>query len=235
MPTSSTRLRAYLGMGVAKLKLDVVLLLEERHTHRIFANTAEGFAALHAWIQEQGDFELSVCLESTGAIRTPVSAFCWLRATMEACTIVPPWSGIGRPKTCGAKRTKEMRPCWRATARTSNQLPGFPSPMRSWACATCSPTAMSRSRTCVQERTRVIAGRLDASLVKLITDHVSWLAERRKGVEHSIKQLLEQSADPKTPWERLQTILSFGWYAAASFIAHLGASGRFTRVAAVVS
>ena len=94
---------------------------------------------------------------------------------------------------------------------------------------------MSRSRTCVQERTRVIAGRLDASLVKLITDHVSWLAERRKGVEHSIKQLLEQSADLKTPWERLQTILGFGWYAAASFIAHLGASGRFARVAAVMS
>jgi transposase len=67
MPTSSTRLRAYLGMDVAKLNLDVVLLLEERHTHRIFANTAEGFAALHAWIQEQGDFELSVCLESTGS------------------------------------------------------------------------------------------------------------------------------------------------------------------------
>ena len=81
----------------------------------------------------------------------------------------------------------------------------------------------------------MIAGRLDAPLVKLITDHVSWLAERRKGVEHSIKQLLEQSADLKTPWERLQTILGFGWNAAASFIAHLGASGRFARVAAVVS
>jgi len=37
MSTLSTSLRGYLGIDVAKLKLDVVLLLEERHTHRIFA------------------------------------------------------------------------------------------------------------------------------------------------------------------------------------------------------
>lgn len=90
-------------------------------------------------------------------------------------------------------------------------------------------------RTAVQERNRLKAGRLDASLVKLITDHLEWLAERQKGVEQTIKQLLEHSAQLQTPWQRLQTIPGFGWYAAASFIAHLGAIEHFPKVGAVVT
>jgi Transposase len=75
MPTSSTCPKAYLGIDVAKLKLDVVLLLEQRHVHRLFANTAEGFDALHSWIQEQGTFELSICLESTGSYSDAIVRF----------------------------------------------------------------------------------------------------------------------------------------------------------------
>lgn len=60
---------------MAKLKLDVVPLLEDRHVHRIFANTTEGFTALHAWIQEQGTSELSVCLESTGSYSDAIVRF----------------------------------------------------------------------------------------------------------------------------------------------------------------
>jgi transposase len=82
--------------------------------------------------------------------------------------------------------------------------------------------------TLVQERNRLQAGRLETSLIKLTTDHLKWLAERQKGVEGSIKQLLELSPELKTPWLHLQTIPGFGWYAAASFIAHLGSIERFS-------
>ena len=74
-PTSSTSQKAYLGIDVAKLKLDAVLLLEEHHCHRIFANTAEGSAALHAWLQQQGASQLCVCLESTGSYSDAIVRF----------------------------------------------------------------------------------------------------------------------------------------------------------------
>src|SRR5215813_9954370 len=90
-------------------------------------------------------------------------------------------------------------------------------------------------RTSVQERNRLKGGRLDAFLLQLATDHVNWLKERQKEVEHETKQLLSKSVQLKTPWLRLQTIPGFGWYAAASFIAHVGAIERKPSVGAVVS
>ncbi len=44
-------------------------------------------------------------------------------------------------------------------------------------------------RTSVQERNCLKAGRLDASLIQLLTEHVNWLSERQKGVEQTIKQV----------------------------------------------
>src|SRR5262249_16134255 len=75
MPTSPTQLRAHLGIDEAKLKLDVVLLLEDHDVHRMFANTVEGFAALQAWIEQQGTFEFSICLESTGSYSDAIVHF----------------------------------------------------------------------------------------------------------------------------------------------------------------
>jgi transposase len=235
MPTSSTHLRAYLGIDVAKLKLDVVLLLEERHTHRIFANTAEGFAALHAWIQEQGDFKLSVCLESTGSYSDAIVRF--LLAQSYDVSLLNPATLVSYRKTKNMRRKTDKVDAYLLALYGKDEQPAAWLPisdevMRLRSLLACRDDLV---RTSVQERNRLQAGRLDASLVKLITDHVRWLAERQKGVELSIKQLLEQSADLKTPWERLQTIPGFGWYAAASFIAHLGAIERFARVGAVVS
>ncbi len=43
-----TMVTAYVGIDVAKTKLDVVLRLGERAIHQVFANTADGFAALDA-------------------------------------------------------------------------------------------------------------------------------------------------------------------------------------------
>ena len=43
-----TIVTAYVGIDVAKTKLDVVLRLGERAIHQVFANTAEGFTALDA-------------------------------------------------------------------------------------------------------------------------------------------------------------------------------------------
>jgi len=53
----------------------VVLRLVNQHIHRIFANTGEGFSALHAWLQEQGTLQLSVCLESTGSYSDAIGHF----------------------------------------------------------------------------------------------------------------------------------------------------------------
>jgi transposase len=235
MPTSSTDLRAYLGIDVAKLKLDVVFLLEDRHIHRIFANTAEGFAALHAWIQEQGAFELSVCLESTGSYSDAIVRF--LQGQSYHVSLLNPAVLVSYRKTKNMRRKTDKVDAYLLALYGKDEQPAAWLPISDEVMRLRSLLAYRDDlvRTSVQERNRLKAGRLDASLVQVITEHVSWLAERQKGVQHSIKQLLEHSVELKTPWERLQTIPGFGWYASASFIAHLGAIARFPKVGAVVS
>ena len=69
MITVLTTLTAYVGIDVAKTKLDVVLRLGERAIHQVFANTAEGFTALDAWLSSFGlsPAQVRICLEATGS------------------------------------------------------------------------------------------------------------------------------------------------------------------------
>jgi transposase len=235
MSITSTPPRVSLGIDVAKLKLDVVLLLEDRPTHRIFANSAEGFAELHAWIQQQGACELSVCLESTGSYSDAIVRF--LLAHGSIVSLLNPAVLVSDRKTKNMRRKTDKVDAYLLALYGKDEQPAawLPIPDEVMRLRSLLAYRDDLVRTSVQERNRLKAGRLDGYLIKLITDHVNWLAERQKGVEHSIKQLLEQSAELKTPRERLQTIPGCGWYAAASFIAHLGAIERFTKVGAVVS
>jgi len=119
--SSSNHLRAYLKIDVTKFKLNKVFFLENRHVHCIFANTEEGFAALHTWIQEQRTFDLSVYLKSIGNYSDAI-AFCSHRTSMDACLIRLCWSVLIRPKACGVKRTRSMHTRQFSTGKTNNHL-----------------------------------------------------------------------------------------------------------------
>ena len=64
-----TIVTAYVGIDVAKTKLDVVLRLGERAIHQVFATTAEGLTALDAWLSSFGlsPAQVRICLEATGS------------------------------------------------------------------------------------------------------------------------------------------------------------------------
>jgi len=57
MITVFPMLTAYVGIDVAKTKLDVVLRLGERAIHQVFANTPDGLSPA----------QVRVCLEATGS------------------------------------------------------------------------------------------------------------------------------------------------------------------------
>lgn len=58
--------KAVLGIDIAKKSFDVVLLQGGKRVHRSFANQAEGFEQLSAWLQERGIERVHACLEATG-------------------------------------------------------------------------------------------------------------------------------------------------------------------------
>jgi transposase len=65
-----------LGIDVSKLKFDVALLRERgKFKHRIFANTAAGFAQLSAWLERQQTGRVHACLEATGAYSDSLATY----------------------------------------------------------------------------------------------------------------------------------------------------------------
>src|SRR5512140_982510 len=82
-PTSPQPMRArktvadnVLGIDVAKSKFDVVLMpAEGTRRWRTFANTAQGFAALSAWLDKQGARPVHACLEATGTYGLALATF----------------------------------------------------------------------------------------------------------------------------------------------------------------
>lgn len=66
-----------LGIDVSKASFDVVLLADEQNkgSHKIFANTANGFKQLTSWLRKQGIECLHACMESTGSYGVGLTEF----------------------------------------------------------------------------------------------------------------------------------------------------------------
>jgi transposase len=65
-----------LGIDVSKLKFDVALLRENgKFKHRVFPNTAPGFAQLSAWLEKQQAGRVHACLEATGVYADSLATY----------------------------------------------------------------------------------------------------------------------------------------------------------------
>jgi len=65
-----------LGIDIAKLKFNVCLLLSNgKLKHKVFPNTAAGFAQLAEWLEKQGVTQVHACLEATGTYGEALSLY----------------------------------------------------------------------------------------------------------------------------------------------------------------
>jgi transposase len=77
-----------LGIDIAKLKFDAVLLCGDSKRHKVFTNTEAGFDSLKAWLQAHGAADAHVCMEATGAYGDDLALF--LHAAGFVISIVNP-------------------------------------------------------------------------------------------------------------------------------------------------
>jgi hypothetical protein len=67
MQTANISLSAYLGIDVAKEKVDCVLLVDSHSSYQVFANTPAGFEQLSDWLRREQVSCVHACLEATGS------------------------------------------------------------------------------------------------------------------------------------------------------------------------
>ena len=66
----------YLGIDVAKAKLDCALRLSNGKVHsKVVANTADGFSHLQTWLTQQHASDVHICMEATGIYWEDVAQF----------------------------------------------------------------------------------------------------------------------------------------------------------------
>jgi transposase len=65
-----------LGLDIAKLKFNACLIRDSgKLRHKVFPNTAEGFAQLSAWLAAQGAVPAHACMEATGTYGDALAAY----------------------------------------------------------------------------------------------------------------------------------------------------------------
>lgn len=65
-----------IGIDISKLKFDLCLLRENgKLKHKVFANSAAGFAQLSAWLTKQRVQSVHVCMEATGTYAEPLALY----------------------------------------------------------------------------------------------------------------------------------------------------------------
>lgn len=232
-----TVVTAFLGIDVAKLKLDVVLRRAERAIHQVFANTPDGFAALDAWLRSFGltHSQVRICLEATGSYSDALALALFTRgytlSVLNPAVLVEYRRSQNiRSKTDKLDAHLLARYAQDNQPRAYTPLPTEIGTLRAWLHHRDDVQHMLR-----QERNRLEAGRMPDVIKERVLTHVQGLQAAFQSVEREIKAHLKAHAHLKAIWQRLQTIPGIGWLTAARLLAHLGEIDRFDKVGSLVS
>lgn len=232
-----TALSFSVGIDVAKAKLDVVLLTAERSQHRVFANSAEGFQSLDAWLRSRCAVLSAgqVGLEATGSYSDAIVAFLStqgypLSVLNPAVLVDYRRSQQVRSKTDALDAQLLARYAQDHTLRPYKPLPAEIVTLRALLHHRDDVHHMLR-----QENNRLEAGRMTEAIKGRVSKHVQDLHAESKTTEKEIIAHLKAHASLTVIWQRLQSIPGIGWLTAARLLAHLAEIDRFEKVGSLVS
>lgn len=216
----------YLGVDVAKAKLDSALLLPTgKLKSKVLANTPEGFMGLVEWLKKHDADHARVCMEATGVYWEALAEF--LADAGFTVAVVNP----AQIKAFGASRlvrTKTGRVDARLIAEFCQALqpPPWVAPSaneRQLRALIVRLDALQRMHT--QEANRLGVAR--DTVREGIERHLRWLDEDISTVQRSIRDLIDQDPDLHRKRELLDTIPGLGERTISTLLAYYAESARF--------
>lgn len=211
---------SYLGIDVAKAKLDCALRLPDgKFRHKVVPNTPVGFEALHAWLAKQGAQACHACMEATGIYWEALAAFL---AAFEMITV-----SVVNPaqiKAFGASRmvrTKTDKVDAKIIAQFCFER--HPSP---WQAPTAAELALralvlrldALQTMHTQERNRLQVAR--PAVVQGITDHLQWLDKEIKRLLKDIHEHIDRDPTLREKQRLLESIPGVGEHTIAVLLAY---------------
>lgn len=224
-----------LGIDLAKLSFDATLLLSTGAQHHAsFANSAEGFTQLQAWLGEHGVSELHACMEATNIYWEALAS--WLHAHGYTVSVVNParikgfaQATMQRNKTdkldsaiIAAFCLKHQPSAWEPQSEEQRRL-----------------RALVRHRddllhTQLQQQNR-LRDATDALVKRSLETVLKTLASEVAAVERQIKEQVAAQATMKTNLSLLTSIVGIGVVTATKLLAEFAELEQYTSAKAAAA
>ena len=197
-----------LGIDVAKLKIDVVLIFENKSLSKQFANSPAGFKLLAAWLKSLQITQVHACLEATGIYGNAVAGF--LHRQGHRVSVVNPLAikGYAKSKLSRNKTDKADARLIADFCLTQNPRQWFPPKPE-----TIELQALVRRIESLEEMLQMEKNRLDVapdktkpSIKRMIKTFENEIETLRK----SIKEHIDDNPNLKEQDKLLQTIPGIG-------------------------
>ena len=211
-----------LGIDIAKLKFDVCLMnMEGKRRHKVFPNTAAGFAQLAAWLTQQQVACAHACMEATGTYGEALAYH--LHAVGHLVSVVNPAavkafaaSRLSRTKTDKVDAELIARFClaqqphaWTPPAVEVRELQALVRRLE----------ALIEMR--VAEENRLEAGSMVAAVRSSVEAHVAYLAAEIERTGELIRHQIDHHPTLKEQSELLDSIPGIGRATAALLLAEI--------------
>lgn len=223
---------SFLGIDVAKLKLDVALLRDGKTRTRQFDNSTTGFQALQAWLTSLHLDKLHVCLEATGSYSEAVAVF--LHQAGYLVSVVNPCRIKGQAQA-QMQRNKTDKADARLIADFCQQQnpPLWQPPGPAFA----ELQAITRRIQVLEEMLQAENNRLPVTPAKTqssVQRMIQNLEQEIEELKHSIDDHLDQNPDLKEQSRLLQSIPGIGEKTAKFLLSEIE-FGRYETARAVAA
>lgn len=240
--SASTPLTHIVGIDVAKLKLDIALLVndgKDKLKSKVFDNTPGGFAELQDWLTARGATTDSthLCMEATGpyseSAATALAEAGWKVSVVNPARVKGyAQSELARNKTDQADAALLARFCanlrpalWTPPCAAWRELRGWVDRLQ----------ALKDIRQ--QEANRVEAHQASGqpALVQAVQTHLNWLDKEIAQREQAINDHIDHHPELKQDAQLLQTIPGIGSTTIAKVLAYAGDVRRFDSAKALAA
>jgi transposase len=226
---------AWLGLDVAKEKVDSVLLVDQRSGYRVFANTPRGFEHLSEWLRQEHVQHVHACLEATGSYSDALALY--LVDQGHTVSVLNPAVLVSyrQSRNTRSKTDKLDAMLLAHYARERQPRAWHPFPAEVVALRSLLAYRSDVQQMVLQARNRQRCGGLETWVAGRLQTQIEQLVNELQLVEERIWKHVEANAKLSAPWFHLQTICGIGRLAAAQLIAQIGEIERFSHPGALVS
>ncbi len=214
-----------LGIDIAKEKIEVPLLVNDKAKNKSFKNSRDGFEALALWLKKSGIERVHACLEATGNYGEDLAIF--LHEAGHIVSMVNPAriKGFAQSEMIRTKTDKVDSGVIARFCLAMKPEPWAPPSPEIRALRALVRRADSLIEMLTQEKNRL--GTAHESVIPLIQQHIEYLEKENENVRNQIADLIDRNPDLKRKKDLLASIPGIGKVTISILLAELDDLGKF--------